>query len=325
MLGRIMVPLDGSAFAEAALPTASLLARRNGSGLYLVRVHEPALPMVGPGVAWYDPTLELDLERHGRRYLDVLLGRIDAQERWRTVTAYLHGPVTECLSGYVRDSAIDLVVMTTHARGGVGRAWLGSVADGLVRHSVAPVLLVRPERETPAATGAGPVFRRVLLPVDGGAAEDRMIEHAIMVAGKTGVEYTLLRVITSGAPAVRPPLPRRGENPGSRLQRATVEVALGVKAEGLRARGIRVQPQVVVNDDGAEGILGYAAAHEFDLVAMATRSRGGLERLLLGSVADRVLHNGRIALLLWNPGQAPALDVKEACGALEAASAPAQP
>jgi nucleotide-binding universal stress UspA family protein len=317
-----MVPLDGSEFSEAALTTASRVARRHGSSIHLVRVHEPALPVVGPGVAWYDPALELELEREGRRYLEVLRGRL---ERWRTVTAYLHGPVTDRLTSYVRAQGIDLVVMRTHARGGLARAWLGSVADGLVRRSVSPVLLLRPGRETPVAPAVEPVFRRVLLPLDGGTAGERMIEHAALVAGLTGVEYTLLRVVTSGAPAGGPPLPRRGEDPGSRVQRATVEVALGLKAEELRARGWRARTQVVVNDDAAEGILDYATAQGFDLIAMATRSHGGLERLLLGSVAHRVLHTAPSALLLWNPGEASALELTEACGGMETGSVRAQP
>jgi nucleotide-binding universal stress UspA family protein len=318
-----MVPLDGSAFAETALPTAALLARRHGSGMHLVRVHQPPLPVVLPGGGGvvHDPVLDLELEDEGRQYL---LGRIDDQERWRTVTAYLRGSVVECLSGYVRDHEIDLVVMTTHARGGMGRAVLGSVADGLVRHSVAPVLLVRPELEPARAAAAVRVFQRVLLPLDGGAAEDRMIAHAIAVAGTAGVEYTLLRVVTSGAPSVYPRRPRRGEDPGSRAQRATVQVALGVKAEALRARGLLVRSEVVVDDDAAEGILRYAAANDFDLVAMATRSRGGLERLLLGSVTDRVLRKAEITLLLWNPAPASAPELAEAPGLLEGIPAPAQ-
>jgi nucleotide-binding universal stress UspA family protein len=291
--------------------------------MHLVRVHQPPLPVIVPGGGGvvHDPVLDLELEDEGRQYL---LGRIDDQERWRTVTDYLRGSVVECLSGYVRDHEIDLVVMTTHARGGVGRAVLGSVADGLVRHSVAPVLLVRPGTEAPAPADA-PVFRRVLVPVDGGAAEDRMIEHAIAAAGTAGVEYTLLRVVSSGAPSVHPRRPRRGEDPGSRAQRATVQVALGVKAQELRARGLPVRSEVVVDDDPAEGILRYAAANDFDLVAMATRSRGGLERLLLGSVADRVLRKAEITLLLWNPAPASAPALTEAPRLLEGIPVPAQP
>jgi nucleotide-binding universal stress UspA family protein len=313
MTQRIMVPLDGSTFAEAALPTAFELARRHGSTVHLVRVHEAPAPVAGPdGIAVYDPAVEQELERKGRRYLDVMLAWTDGDDRARAVTAYLHGPVTEGLSAYVRDKAIDLVIMTTHARGGVSRALLGSVADGLVRQSLAPVLLVRPGHQAAPAPNTAPVFRRVLLPVDGGPADDRMIEYAVAVTGAPGVEYTLLRVVTTGGGTVRAALPHRGENPGSRVQRATVQSTLGAKAQGLAARGFMVRPQVVVDDDAAEAILRYAKENAFDLVAMATRSRGGLERLLLGSVADQVLRKAETALLLWNPGQPSVPDLVEA-------------
>lgn len=313
MMQRIMVPLDGSTFAEAALPTAFELARRHGATVHLVRVHEPPAPVAGPeGPAMYDPAIEQELELKGRRYLGVILARTDGGDRARAVTAYLHGPVTECLKTYVRDEAIDLVVMTTHARGGVSRVLLGSVADGLVRQSPAPVLLVRPGSQAVPSPDTRPVFRRVLLPVDGGPASDRMIEYAAAVAGAPGVEYTLLRVVTTGGGTVRAALPHRGENPGSRVQRATVQSTLDTKAKALAARGLVVRPQVVVENDAADGILRYATENGFDLVAMATRSRGGLERLLLGSVADQVLRNAGTALLLWNPGQPSTPDLVEA-------------
>jgi nucleotide-binding universal stress UspA family protein len=313
MMQRIMVPLDGSTFSESALSTAFRLARRHGSTVHLVRVHEPPTPVAGPeGPAMYDPAVDQELEEKGRRYLDVMRAWTNGDDRVRAVTAYLHGPVTECLSTYVRDEAIDLVVMTTHARGGVSRALLGSVADGLVRHSLAPVLLVPPGQQASPAPDTTPVFRRVLLPVDGGPAGDRMIEYAVAVTEAPGVDFTLLRVVTTGGGTVRAALPHRGEDPGSRVQRATVQSTLGTKAQALAARGLVVRPQVVVENDAAEGILRYARENAFDLVAMATRSRGGLERLLLGSVADQVLRKAETALLLWNPGQPSAVGVVEA-------------
>ena len=301
---RIMVPLDGSAFAETALPVAYELARRHGAGVHLVRVHQPPFAVAGPGgVTVSDPAFDLDLEREGRWYLDVLLGRIEAHERVRSATAHPHGPVLESLAQYAVDHFIDLVVMTTHARGGLSRMWLGSIADGLVRRTTVPVLLLRPGRQVAPASGPAPVFRRVLLPVDGGLAEVETVEHAVAVAGTSGVEYTLLRVVTEGALSAGPALPHRGADAGSRTQRATVQTALDLQAQTLRSRGVTVRSQVIVNDDPARGILDYAAEHGVDLIAMATRSRGGLERLLLGSVADQVLRQAGIPLLLWNPGQ----------------------
>jgi nucleotide-binding universal stress UspA family protein len=112
---------------------------------------------------------------------------------------------------------------------------------------------------------------------------------------------------------------------GSRTQRATVQATVDLEAERLRARGLKVQPQVVVNDDPADAILRHAAEHDIDLIAMATRSRGGLERLLLGSVADRVVRQAGIPVLLWNPGPPPAAGPAEAPIFRESMIAPANP
>jgi nucleotide-binding universal stress UspA family protein len=310
---RIMVPLDGSAFAEAALPTAYSLAQRLGAGVHLVRVHHPPLAAAGPGGgAAVDSAFDQELEDEGRRYLDVLLRRIEAHERARSATAHLRGPVVQTLTDYIHDESVDLVVMTTHARGGLSRLWLGSVADGLVRLTTVPVLLLRPGRQRPSPPAAAPPFRRVLLPVDGGSAGDRVLEHAIALAGTSGVEYTLLRVLTT-----------RGRSADT--GRAALQTILDLKAQRLRARGLTVRSQVVVSDTAAEGILRYAAEHDVGLVAMATRSRGGLERLLLGSVADRVLRQAGIPLLLWNPGQPAAFAPAEVLAPLARMPVPAQP
>jgi nucleotide-binding universal stress UspA family protein len=307
MVHRIMVPLDGSTLAESALPTAFHLARRDAATVQLVMVQESPLAIVRAGGAPVrDPGFDQELRREARRYLEVLLGRIDANDRARAGTTLLDGPIAESLGARARDTAIDLVVMTTHARGGVSRAWLGSVADGLVRRSPAPVLLLRPRDAEGRRDEDSIGFRRVLLPLDGSAPGDQMVEHAIDMAGIEGVQYMLLRVIAPSESPVRAALPHRGETPSSRTQHATVEALLDSKADALRARGLAVKAQVVIDDSAARGILSYAVESNADLVAMTTRSRGGVERMLLGSVADRVLRSSDRPLLLWNPTESDA-------------------
>ena len=304
MVHKIMVPLDGSAFAEAALPTAFHLARRDAATVELVMVQEAPLAIAHAGGAPVpDPGLDRELRRRARNYLDVLLGRIDASDRARCGTALMDGPIARTLGARARDTRADLVIMATHARRGMSRAWAGSVAGGLVPLSPAPVLLLRPEEAEALQPGLGSTFRRVLLPLDGSMAGDRMIERAIAVAGIEGVEYTLLRVVTAGESPVRAALPHRGEPPSSRTQRATVEALLDARAEALRARGVTARAQVVIDDSAARGILDYADESGTTLIAMATRSRGGLERALLGSVADTVLRSGDRPVLLWHPGR----------------------
>jgi len=125
----ILVPLDGSPLAEQALPLARRLAERAGSKLRLALVHQiPAAPL-DPGAAKLFTSIELSTRKSERSYLRSLQAKL-RQEGVRLASAVtLSGPVGPALAQYVQELGIDLVVMATHGRGGVRRAWLGSVAD----------------------------------------------------------------------------------------------------------------------------------------------------------------------------------------------------
>jgi hypothetical protein len=80
-------------------------------------------------------------------YLEGLAGRL-APSGVTIQPALLHGHVADALAHYVDEQQIDVVAMTTHGRGGIQRAWLGSTTDGMVRQCRAPLLLMRPCDET---------------------------------------------------------------------------------------------------------------------------------------------------------------------------------
>ncbi len=292
MLRRILVPLDGSPFAEEALPVALRLSQRDAAQLDLVMVQEPPLR---------DPKFDQDLHRQRGAYLDLLFDRLGERDWARGTSALLTGRPVETLVERIQSHGADLVVMTTHARSAARRAWLGSVADGLVRQSPVPVLLLRPAEEEGRASNQGP-YNRVLVPLDGSPGGEEIFDRAIEVTGTQGVRYTLLRVLTRQESPMAEVLPRRGEAPTTRAQRATVESLLESTAHALRSRGLEVEAETVINDAPGRGIVGYAEAHGIDLIAMTTRSKGGLERWILGSVADEVLRGSTCPLLLVNPG-----------------------
>ena len=112
-----------------------------------------------------DPRLDSEIRSAVRHALDALAGRLSARDASEISVTCLDGPIASTLEHYLASSGPDLVVMSTHGAGGLSRLWLGSVADHLVRHSSAPILLVRP-----GATGAAhdePLFRHILVPLDG--------------------------------------------------------------------------------------------------------------------------------------------------------------
>ena len=134
MLHTIVVPLDGSRFSEQALIPAYRIARRLHATVELVHVFEPTLPSIyASGAPVLEPRLDRDLRAEARAYLEMIAARERRSADVRVAATLLEGPVVKALADHVARLDGALVVMTTHGRGGLARAWLGSVTDGLVR------------------------------------------------------------------------------------------------------------------------------------------------------------------------------------------------
>ena len=104
------------------------------------------------------------------------------------------GPVADTLREYVQKSGGDLVVMTTRGQGGLRRLWLGSVADALIRRSSVPVLLVRPG-DNPSPQPVLENLNQILIPLDGSALAEAILEPARALASLAGAELMLVAVI----------------------------------------------------------------------------------------------------------------------------------
>jgi nucleotide-binding universal stress UspA family protein len=140
---HIMVPLDGSELSEAALPLAVELASKAGGELSLVRAVQWAVqsyPYTLPDA--YVPQLDDELEKGAKEYLRKR--EADAAKTAKVAAFVVRGPVADGLMDFAEQKKVDLIVMTTNARGGIARAALGSVADRLLQAST-PVLLLRPD------------------------------------------------------------------------------------------------------------------------------------------------------------------------------------
>jgi nucleotide-binding universal stress UspA family protein len=295
--GRILVPLDGSALAERALPVAAELSRLAGAPVELVHVHVPISPdpIHVEGLPVIDEHMRSLRRDHERAYLERLREGLGAEAS--VSTAVVDGPVAPGLAAHARAVGAWLIVLTTHGRGGLERMWLGSVADELARVSPVPILLVRPE---PPPAGR---FARILAPLDGSKTSEAILEHAARLARLgSGAEIVLLRVVQplvaavwlpEGAVAAAAP---QEDLPG-RERRA--REYLDVAARSLA--GLRVRPRVEVAASVAAAILQTAQAEACDLVALATHGRSGLARVALGSVADKVVRASHTPVLLFRP------------------------
>ena len=137
---RIVVPLDGSPLAERALPVVTTMATQLGVPVLLVRaIH---LDFVVPRVdgTFLIPQESIDcIQRFAQDYLSAIRDHL-VQEGIVVSIAAEWGTPFEIIDELSAND--DLIVMTSHGRGGVGRWLLGSVAEKLVRSAKAPVLLV---------------------------------------------------------------------------------------------------------------------------------------------------------------------------------------
>ncbi|HET9949005.1 MAG TPA: universal stress protein [Longimicrobiales bacterium] len=302
MYDEIVVPLDGSTFAEAALPLAAALSKRTKAEVHLVTVMEPIPPYA---YSEWEPAVEEQL----RSYLDDMAAKL-AQRTGGEVSRGVHsGPVVETLLREVELRKADLVVMATHGRGALSRAWLGSVADRFLRQASTPVLLVRPEERdveegTEAQAEPRVAFETILVPLDGTDLSESVLDHAIAFGELFGSAFHLTRVVTYPLDVASPYVPLTVPPARDLLAEAKAD-ALGYledKAERMRRRGLRVTTSVAVDTQPGHGILAEAEAVGCDLVAMATHGRRGVGRLILGSAADKVLRGTRVPLLLYRPG-----------------------
>jgi nucleotide-binding universal stress UspA family protein len=142
MIRKILIPLDGSALAQKALPYAEELAHRFEAELLLARVIQSTPVVVEYGV----PAYELDftqLYKEAELYLDSIKGEL--RERHIPAQTLVLGdrPVAEGIIDLARDKEIDLIVMSTHGRSGLSRWVFGSVASKVLEHAPCPVYLVR--------------------------------------------------------------------------------------------------------------------------------------------------------------------------------------
>jgi nucleotide-binding universal stress UspA family protein len=172
------------------------------------------------------------------------------------------------------------------------------------------MLFVRPQ-EADVDLTQEPKFGRMLIPLDGSQLAEQILEPAAALAVATKAEVTLLRAVQQWAldsyalhgrrmSGIRPALlSQLQEVDRQEWQRA--EDYFNQLTERLRQRSLNVQTRVVSHVRPATAILDDASTHGVDLIALATHGRGGLKRLLVGSVADKVLRGATIPVFVYRP------------------------
>lgn len=292
MFQKILLPLDGSPFAEFARPYAAEIARTAGGDVEVVMVHDPVPPFAFG---------EWDREPHPwkEEYLEFVEGELRGYTGGTVTHALPVGEVPDALAEHVEKTEPDLVVMATHGRGPLSRFWLGGVADHLIRHARRPLLFVRPSEDRERLAPGAVRFRRVLIPLDGSELAEGVLDPGLDLVDFFEAEATLVQVVPSLPLLTSSYLPDTADVDRQILEERREEPKAYIEevADRLADEGRSVEIDVRIGHP-ATAIRQATVEHGADLVALATHGRGGVSRAVLGSVADKVIRGGDLPTLV---------------------------
>jgi nucleotide-binding universal stress UspA family protein len=312
MFKKILVPLDGSVEAETVLPYVRDLASRFGSEVDILSVglggkrrrvnqllddyvHHAVEHLSGNNI-----TCRAVLLCSGSTDEEITCAEITGSESNVKATGkIMYGGPADNILEYTRKHHVNLVVMATHGHSGLRRWWLGSVFEKVVSESVVPILGIHSKQSKEIDRDRAVAFKRILTPLDGSDTGEAALHDAEAVALKTGASMVLLHVIPE--PHV---IEARILGPEfSAIVKAMHEAGekyLDKVNKRLTAKGIEVTVKIM-NGDPAAGIVDEARHEKADLIAMSTHGRSGIARWVLGSVADKILHESKIPMWLVRP------------------------
>jgi nucleotide-binding universal stress UspA family protein len=300
MYRTIMVPLDGSKLAEWALPTALAVARRQQARIELISI-DIILPTMGAAAGL--STHAVNPAAQASAYLAEVaerLGAVYAGPVRHTVRTGQPRAAGQLLQ-HARDCGADLIVMATHGYGPLKRLWIGSTTDAVIRRSRIPTLIIRPASEDAVELSREPTFQNILVPLDESASSELILPHSLALGEPASSTYTLFEAVLPalgfGEAFTAPTL----ETEVLRQRQTQARVYLEQVAAPLRSRGFHVEIAAAIELFAADAILAYAAAHDVDLITLTTHGRGFASRMLLGSVAHKIVPAAPVPVLLYRP------------------------
>lgn len=308
MFRRILVPLDGSDRAEEAIPVAARLAHAANGTVILVQVAPFSLDFQAdkkqPAEMYPDNVIE-EVKALAANYL-YNASKKPEMVGVNTETRVEYGEAAQSILEAVDPLRVDLIVMCSHGYSGFKRWALGSVAQKIIPHSPVPVLVLRDGGPMLAAKpldalvslDGSPLAESALAPVT------QLLAALAPQAQKT---LHLVRVValpvTYGRFATNAPFDQLREEAKRAAHQYLAAVAEQLIEAGGAVSDLTVTTSIAVNPDVAEALIQTTeqklhSGGRFDLVAMATHGRGGLQRLMMGSMTERVLHATKLPMLI---------------------------
>lgn len=286
MYERILVPLDGSKFAEQVFPPVVELARVFNCEVVLVEVCEPEESEYGQACRLY-------INNEAEQLKKSLQGSA-ANVR----TTVLEGKAAEQILSYAEKSDISLIIISSHGRSGIAPWSLGSTASKVLHRVGVPLIIVRAQ-ETPEESTKVALFRRILVPLDGSERSAAVLSYVTELTNKLESEVVLLRVIEPGKhvhtigglnyiPYKDQDIDKAKTSAQSYLDNVNSKLT-GAKAT--------VKSEVRVGDAAPE-IIRLATETGCSLIAMSSHGYSGIEAWAHGSVTGKILQASKQSFML---------------------------
>lgn len=269
--GKILVAVDGSDSSMHALQESIKLAFNEGSRITVVSVSprfEGDLSLVGVG----------NISAALKNPSEIALSKAKEMARSSGVsirTVCEEGEPYERIIGVAEAENCDLIVMGTKGVSGLERVLVGSVAAGVIGHSQRDVLVI------PAKSQVG--WQRILVTTDGSKYSKAAAERAVNYAKVYGGELTVVAVVDA-------PAELSGVSPAAveDMIRKAKRYVGEVKSEADSA-GLKTETFVLEGEEAYRKITEFAKEHNISIIVMGSHGRTGLSRLLVGSVAEKII------------------------------------
>ena len=279
MFDDILVPTDGSKCAQAAVGYAEDLATRYEARVHALCVADSRTLENAPRA---DQTKQERAERAERTCNELSESGVAVEQAVRTDIPH------KAILSYATEQDIDLVVMGTHGRTGVERYLLGSVTEKVVRLSDVPVLTVRAEDESDVTYP----YTDILVPTDGSEGAEAAISPAVDIARTYDARVHALSVIDTMAMGVDV----RSSAILDALEESARSAVETIEEQAARASVSAVET-AIQHGYPYRAIRSYVEEHDIDLVVMGTHGRSGIERYLLGSVAEKTVRTSPVPVM----------------------------
>jgi nucleotide-binding universal stress UspA family protein len=293
MFEKILIPLDGSELAEAAIPYATNMAEQLEAEICLLHV--------------CPPEHQSYVHMHQIYMNSILTGmRLKMKETWlsskelKIQAEVIVGDPIKVIFDYVKLKGIDLISLTTHGNSGFKPWSMGNVADKIVRGSGIPTLLIRVKEKKDLELRKA-IVQKILVPLDNSDASKACLPYAVELAKKLKAGLTIFSMAQT---AYAQNLNSAGSGIGinwDAVDKASEQAAdeyLVKIEEDLKTSGVQIDHRSILGIDAAYEILEMEKKGMFDMVIMSTRGRSSIARWAFGSVAEKVLREGNLPILL---------------------------